>query len=187
MKKIIFIILFWSLLPFFSMAAPSEDEEDVKDLPVRERIFVGGYIGLQFGTITSINISPTIGYRITNRLSAGLGGTYQYYRDRGWLITSDFAYSTHIFGGSLFTRYFIIPQVFAHVEMEALNLDTRIDIMQEAQQGRFWEQNYFVGGGYRQSLGPRTFLNLMLLYNLNQNSVIHYQNPVFRFGLDVRL
>lgn len=186
MKIIATTLLFFALSVSLS-ASYSDDEKDVKDMKTRERIFIGGNLGIQFGTITAINISPTIGYRLTNKLSTGVGGTYQFYRDRGWLQTSDFSYSTHIYGGSVFARYLIIPQLFAHAEFESLNLDSRIGINRNHDGNRFWEQNYFVGGGYRQRLGPRTYLNLMLLYNLNSNSVIYYQNPIFRFGIDVRM
>lgn len=175
------------LISFSGYSAPMDDEKDVRDLPTRERIFVGGNLGLQIGTITSINISPTIGYLISNNLSAGIGGTYQYFRDRGWLRTANISYSTHIYGGSVFARYRITRAIFAHAEVEALNLDSRIGFMEQREESRFWEQNYFVGGGYRQALGPRTFLNLIVLYNFNTNSVIYQQNPIFRFGIDVSL
>ena len=182
------ILLFALLFICFSgNAAPMDDEKDVRDLPTRERIFIGGYLGLQIGTITSINISPTIGYLITNQLSAGVGGTYQYYRNRGWLLINNISYSAHIYGGSVFARYRITRNIFAHVELEALNLDSRIGFDVQREESRFWERNYFVGGGYRQELGPRTFLNVMLLYNFNSNSVIYHQNPIFRFGIDVSI
>jgi hypothetical protein len=187
MRLALVCIVFFSLMPNINFGASFDDEKDVKDMSTRERIFVGGYIGLQFGTITSVNISPTIGYRLSNKLSAGVGGTYQYYRNRGWLLVSDVSYSTHIYGGSVFARYLITRQFFAHGELEALNLDSRIGFSANPSENRFWERNYFLGGGYRQALGPRTFLNIMLLYNFNNNSVIYYQNPIFRFGLDVRM
>ncbi len=180
------------LLAFFMLTAPftvlASDEEDVKDLPFRERLYVGGYLGLQIGTITAINISPTVAYRFTNRITGGVGGTYQYYRDRGWGVNPEFSTSTHIYGGTVFTRYNITPRIFAQVEYEALNLDSQMGFLSGSSAGgRFWEHNYFAGGGYRAPLGPRAYLNLMLLYNFNSESVVHYQNPVFRFGIDVRL
>jgi hypothetical protein len=178
-------VLLMLILPFQAIA---DDEENVRDLPSRERIYVGGYIGLQIGTITAIVVSPTVAYRFTNRLTMGVGGTYQYYRDRGWGVSPEFSASTNIFGGSVFARYNITRQIFAHTEFEALNLDSQMGFgTGSSLDGRFWEYNYFAGGGYRTPLGPRAYLNLMILYNFNSESVVHYQNPVFRFGLDVRL
>lgn len=178
-------VLLLLILPFQAIA---DDEEKVRDLPTRERIYVGGYIGLQIGTITAIVVSPTVAYRFTNRYTMGLGGTYQYYRDRGWGVSPEFSASTNIFGGSVFARYNVTRQFFAHTEFEALNLDSQMGFgTGSSLDGRFWEYNYFAGGGYRTPLGPRAYLNLMILYNFNPESVVHYQNPVFRFGLDVRL
>lgn len=179
-------ILLLLIIPFQAIA--DDDEENVREMPARERIYVGGYIGLQIGTITAIVVSPTVAYRFTNRFTMGVGGTYQYYRDRGWGISPEFSASTNIFGGSVFARYNITRQFFAHTEFEALNLDSQMGFgTGTTADGRFWEYNYFAGAGYRTPLGPRAYLNLMILYNFNPESVVHYQNPVFRIGLDVRL
>ncbi|TVQ92315.1 MAG: hypothetical protein EA393_03950 [Bacteroidetes bacterium] len=186
MKKLFMLLsLFVLIISPYNVFA---DEEDVRDLPTRERIFVGGYIGLQIGTVTAIVVSPTIAYRFTNRLTMGLGGTYQYYRDRGWGISPEFSSSTNIFGGSAFARYSITPQFFGHIEYEALNLDSQMGFsLDSTNEDRFWEHNFFAGGGYRAPLSPRAFLNLMVLYNFNSESVVYYQNPILRIGLDVRL
>src|SRR6056297_1077148 len=41
----------------------SDDERDVKDMSTKERIIFGGYLGLQIGNlVTSVNVSPTVGY-----------------------------------------------------------------------------------------------------------------------------
>ncbi len=173
--------------PLFTFA--QDTEEKVKEIPLRERIYVGGNIGLQIGNLTtSVIISPTVGFRVTNRLTSGLGLTYQYYRNRGWGNLSGFTSVTHIYGGSIYSRYSITRQIFVHTEYEALNLDSQMNWqVTPGERGRFWEQNYFLGGGYRTQIGSRAFLNIMLLYNFNNNSVVHFQNPIFRFGLDVRL
>lgn len=186
-KKIFSILVILALL--FPLALKAEEDEDVKELPTRERIFLGGNIGLQISNInTMVVVSPIIGYRLTSRLSPGIGLTYQYYRDSGWANQSGFSAVTHIYGGSAFARYRIFPQLFAHVEFEALNLDSQMGFRTEPDRdSRFWEYNYFVGGGYRAFLGGRTHINLMLLYNLNNSSVVYYQNPIFRIGVDVRL
>jgi len=186
--KIVFsFILLLLLVP--GILKSQDTEEDVKDLPIRERIYVGGNIGLQIGNIsTSIIISPMVGFRVTNRLTSGLGLTYQYYRNRGWGNLSGFTSVTHVYGGNFYSRYSIIPQIFVHGEYEVLNLDSQMNWqVTPGERGRFWEHNYFLGGGYRSQLGPRAYLNLMVLYNFNNNSVVYFQNPIFRFGIDVRL
>jgi hypothetical protein len=118
-----------------------------------------------------------------------LGLTYQYYRYRGFGTNAGFTSVTHLYGGSLFSRYSITRQIFVHAEFENLSLDSQMvrGTISDDDDGRLWEQNYFLGGGYRAPIGPRAALNIMLLYNFNENSVVYFQNPIFRFGVEVNL
>jgi len=65
-----------------------------------DRIYIGGNFGLQFGNYTIVDLSPQIGYRITDRLTSGIGITYMYlkYTDPVY----NFSYKTNIYGGSIF-------------------------------------------------------------------------------------
>lgn len=183
MGKKLMLVISVLLLAVFQVAGQDDQERDVKDMKVRERIFVGGFLGLQFGTQTAINVSPLVGYRFTNRLSAGVGGTYQYYNDRFF----GHSQTTHVFGYSFFSRFRVIPRAFLHAEYERLNLVSRPTSAQFEPGTRIWEANYFLGGGYRQPLSEKVSFNFMVLYNFNPNSQAYYQNPIFRFGVDVSL
>ena len=55
------------------------------------RWFIGGNLGMQFGTVTVLDISPHAGYNLTNRLSFGAGITYQYVKEG----KGDYAYSSN--------------------------------------------------------------------------------------------
>ncbi len=165
-----------------SLLKGQDDGQGVGDMTTRERIFVGGSLGLQFGTITAISISPIVGYWITNRLSAGIGGTYQYYNDRSF----GQSFTTSVYGGGVFARFLVIPDAFIHAEYERASLESfRFD--PGSDQTRIWEDNYFVGAGYRLRIGEKAFFNIMLLFNLNDDSQVYYQNPHFRFGVDIGL
>jgi hypothetical protein len=143
----------------------------------RDRLFFGGNFGLQFGTQTIIEVAPIVGYRLTDRLAAGVGGKYIYYRFR----SAPFEYSTNMYGGSVFARYNILENLFAYTEYEILNLDAP-DPLNPYALRRTNVTSVFVGGGYRQLLGTRSSLNLMLLYNLNESTNSPYQNPILRIG-----
>ena len=93
MKKFLFF-LFLSIVSYTSTYAQDpiiikqdssvrdlDEEQDVRDLPFRQRIRIGGGIGgLQFGNPTVISVSPMVGYQATNDLTVGLAVDYQYYK-----------------------------------------------------------------------------------------------------------
>ena len=173
------LLLFTAL----STAMAGADEKSVKEMSTRERIFVGGFIGLQFGTFTAVNVSAQAGYRITNRFSAGLGSSYQY-ESSNWFGTS---FSSHVYGGSVFARYRVVARAFIHAENEWLSFQSRLPGMEPGERPRITETNTLLGLGYGLPLSDRVRLNVLLLYNLNSNSQVYYDNPFFRVGVDVGL
>lgn len=146
-------------------------------VPLRDRMFFGGNLAMQFGTITFIDISPLAGAMITNKLSGGVGLTYQYFRDSRFIGGEN-----NIYGGRLFGRYNVLPSVFLHSEYESLNLDLYNPISDTFQ--RAWVPGLFLGGGYFAPFGNRGGANFTFLYNLlfdNQRSP--YNQPyVIRVG-----
>jgi hypothetical protein len=123
-------------------------------------------------------LSPTVGYRFTEKLTSGIGITYNYYS----YSDKQYSYSTHIYGGKIFATHIITKDVFAHAEFEKLNLDA-FDYT-TFQTTRIWVTSLLVGGGYRMRIGERTSVNLMVLYNLNQTEYSPYQNPIIRVGFN---
>ncbi len=171
----------------------AQNKKTEEKLSLKDRIFFGGNIGLQIGTITQIEIAPLVGYRITPRLSAGLGIKYEYYKENTYFAN----FETHIYGGRLFSNYLFIKDlnnviplgfnggIFVQGEYEALNLETRIfDVLNEHPgQDRFWLHSVLVGGGLRIPAGERASINLTILYNLNESANTPYSNPIIRFGV----
>ncbi len=148
-----------------------------------DRVFTGGGIGLQFGSQTFINVTPIFGYRLTDKLAAGVSATYMYYKYKDY--NPAYSYSSSTYGGSIFSRYLIFENLFAHVEYELLRMQIHDDFSRLL--GTQDVISVLVGGGYRQMLGERSSINLMLLYNLNETSYSPYQNPILRlsFGFGI--
>lgn len=142
-----------------------------------ENIVVGGNVGAQFGTITVINLNPTIGYKFTDNWLVGFGGTYLYYEDQRYTPT----FSTNIYGGSIFSQYYFLEYFTAHIEYEILNVDAQFSTE------RVNVDALLVGGGYRSQIGANSFFNLMLLYNLIENVHYPYSNPIVRLGFGIGL
>lgn len=148
-----------------------------------KRWFVGGYVGAQFGDVTLIDVSPLAGYMITERIALGLGATYKFYRIRRFydpVLNQTIKYTSHIVGGSSFSRYFITKQIFAHGEYEYLRYKNQT-------YGTVDFNSIFLGGGYRQYFGQNSAVELVLLYNLNETHNSPYTNPVVRMGVAIGL
>ena len=152
----------------------------------RSKIYAGGNIGLLFGTITVVDIYPIIGYRLTKDLSAGFGVTYQYFSDNRYNPN----FSTSIYGGSVFARYVIVENLFAHSEYELIN---REFILIDTSTGTIVDRSrrnvgsLLVGGGYRQRIGSNSYFVLMALWNLNESVYSLYPNPIIRMGVNIGL
>ena len=177
------------------------------------RVSVGGWLGFQFGSITSVAISPEVKVRLVDQLYLGLGFTYEYVRYNDFFIDvrdgSFVDFSNSIYGGRIFARYYLgslfdnfLANVFFHAEYEYLY---SVVPYRQASQGVGYlnipyTNNYyvdgrsvseinsiFVGGGYRQPIGGRAFIDFLLLFNLNDTPYSPYNNPLFRIGFGMGL
>jgi hypothetical protein len=163
--------------------------------PLRDRIFFGGNFGLQFGTVTNIEVSPLAGIYLTPRLAVGPGIKYEYFKSN---YPGFVPYETHIYGGTVFARYMVIRDLseavglglniglFGHAEYEMLSLESRyfqIGAPPDAE-GRFYLHSILLGGGIYQPIGRRGGLLLMVLWNLNETASSPYSNPIFRIGFN---
>lgn len=172
------------LLNFKSLNAQINDRElasSRSENSLKSRLFYGGGFGLQFGTVTLIELSPLIGYKVTPKFGIGISPSYKYYRIMNYNSQS-VNLETNVFGGSVFARYMIIESIFAHAEYETLYYKIHfpgspIDMKQY--------NSLLVGGGYRQMIGENAAMNLMVLWNLNDTPDSPYSNPVIRIGFSV--
>lgn len=147
--------------------------------PLKDRMYFGGNFSLQFGRVTFIDVSPLAGVMLNERLSTGLGATYQYLKfSRN---------SSSVYGGRVFGRYNITRNIFAHTELESLNTAYVVPGLTPDQDRlvRDWVPGLFVGGGYFTPFGSRGGANITLLYNLTyDNRKSPYNEPyVIRVGL----
>jgi hypothetical protein len=156
------------ILAFLSISAAARAQPGFSD-----RLYFGGNVGFSFGRVTFAEVSPIVGYKITEKLSAGTGVTYIYFK------SGDF--STHIYGGRLFARYLISQSVFAHVEDELLSREI-IDFKGERR--RIDLNSVLVGGGFRQNISGRSFATIMVLFNLTPSIYSPYTNPIIRIGFN---
>lgn len=158
--------------------SPIKRNEKTKNGFDKDRLRFGGSFGASFGSITFVEISPTVGYLAKDYWLIGVGGRYMFYEEKNPYFT----YKTNIYGGSIFNQFYPLEQIILHGEIETLNLDDRRNIDK-----RINVTSVFVGGGYRSIIGDRAFASILLLYNINDSYNSPYTNPILRvsfgFGL----
>lgn len=214
MKKLIFTLLVFGCVINFAAAQEvysstgrplNKSQKNVKDEQLVEpsRFIYGGWglFGMGNGII-NVGITPVIGYRITDEFSAGIGLGYQYFRvkDFNTVITDvntgaeEFRpLNAHIYSPSVWGRYVIWSNIFAHVEYEQ-NI-----FSQRYYDNDFSEYPYpiikvnetlsvpslLAGGGLRQPIGDRASLIIMVLYDVLQDKNSPYYNTIaIRFGVN---
>lgn len=182
MKKLILSIWFALAAILVCQAQWGEEELDEQS-NWQDRIFTGGGFGLSFSReIDFVSVSPLIGYRINQRLAAGVGLQYQYAKYK--LFNPDF--TTNNYGASVFTRYNFYGPLFLHAEYEYLNYEFRVSIAESERRGY---NSIFGGGGLFQPLGRNAGLFVTVLYNFSYNTpgpndFFPYDSPwVIRAGI----
>jgi hypothetical protein len=156
----------------------------------KRKLFTGGNIGLQFGTLTVIEVSPLLGYQFTKRFAAGIGGNYLFVN--GTVNDPNgYYYYDHesIIGGRIFSRFSIIEQLFIHGEYEMINYKATFwDYSTSSyKEQRVTVPGLLAGAGYSQMLGERSSWNILILFELLQNTYYPYANPIIRMNFNFGL
>jgi hypothetical protein len=185
------LLLLSLLLSSTTFAQKNSDQSEVKDKPFKERLVFGGGLGLQFGTVTFIEVSPVVGYRVTDRLEAGIGLTYKYYKYKDFYFdqttNNRFDLKSNIYGASLYTRFSIFENIFLHAEYERLRYnydDIRIiggQFIREPTHANV--DGLFLGGGYKQRISSGAYFYIMALWDVIEDPLSPYKNPILRMGV----
>lgn len=188
---------FLLITSFVFLASVSTAQKAPRFSTFSDRFFYGGAFGLAIGHITQIDIMPLGGIWIFPQWSVGVSGRYSFYNHSGGVIAPEIRNSsTHIWGGSVFTQILPIPDfsevlplkidggLFFHAEYEKLFLSRRVfDPNLDVNSGKTWVDVYLIGVGYRQPLGRKSALNMMLLWDVSQGNYSPYpNNPMLRLN-----
>ncbi len=167
------------------------------------KVFIGGNLGFSFGNITLVDVSPLVGYKVTEQFVVGIGATYKYYKYNDFYYDpyskKYFDRTANYYGARLFSRYHfagelidIMEYIFVHAEYEYLWFD--YDIYERNTIGEIVKYkkhaevpSYLIGPGYRQSIGDNSYFTFLVLFNLNEVEETPYSNPIIRFGFDFGL
>lgn len=154
----------------------------------KSRVYVGGNFGLNFGTITMLELSPMAGFNFTERLSAGVGLSYIYFSDNRFVPSLRF----NMLGGRTFARFLIADQFFLHAEYERMSYKdlvfepgSTVGVMK-----RVWVPAIPVGIGYRSQVGANSFFTINLLYDVLSRDNVNTLYPgglLYRMGFIIGL
>jgi hypothetical protein len=177
------LLIFLAVAVFAQDTAPSQPKAKVKT-SVLDRFAIGGYLGVQFGTVTDVDISPVVTYRVLDPLYVGVGFTYIYYNDKRYIPD----YSTNSIGGKFYVRYFLWHDLFAQAEYDPINLSyydyyyDNTGLLVRGTKHKLWVNDMLIGAGYRQWLGQKSYATIMVFYNVNETNYSPYRNPIIRIG-----
>jgi len=194
LRVVLFSLISVSVSSLFSQTQPIESDEqsssvfegntdnsDNERKTWKDRIVVGGSLGAQFGNSTYVEVSPIVGYKVTDMFTAGIGFSYQYYKVNYNVITID-DYSMSVYGPRVFLQHDIIYGFFAHAEYEMMKYNFKYeDPLYDAYSGQV--PALFGGLGYNYAIGDKAKFQFMALYDfLNGPNSLYYSPWVIRMG-----
>lgn len=184
MKFIALLILsiFISVVSFAQFEDDTIDEESDQEESkfVKSNMYYGGYMSLSFGTYTVIGLTPLVGYKVSPQFSVGTQFSYEYVKDKSYAIE----FESSSYGISFFSRYRIIPQLYAHVEFSEMNYKL---FYTDGGSTREWVSFLWLGGGYSQPVSQNTWFNAQILFDVinNEHSPYYGWEPYFSVGFGV--
>jgi len=172
------------------MTASAQDPEfrtEEPKPPAAQRFYFGGSFGLQFGTVTNIELSPMVGFWLLPRLAVAAGPSFQYLKAPG--------IGTTIFGGRTYLQFTLVQDfsnlipvgagtgIFIQGEYELLSVEKRYVTLVYEDEGRVSSGNFLAGAGISQRTGRRSSLNITFLWCVSSDQYELYSNPVIRFEM----
>jgi hypothetical protein len=189
MKNIRIIIV---LLPLIFLI-PQQSTAQYWNPDKSSRFFVGGSIGLQFGSITNIEVAPMGGLNLLPRWNTGLSFVYNYINNT--LFNN---YKTSILGGRTFTEVVIlnnigkyipinlIDNIYLHGEYEILRYEgDYYNLLSGNSSNQHFVESINAGAGFGVPMGGNNTLKVSFLYNVTENEYYPYANPMIRLDLSI--
>ena len=165
---------------FLSFATLAQETNSLSGVPFKDRLFYGGNVGLNFGTVTYIYLAPTIGYKITEEFGAGIGPSYSYLKDKRY---ANYIYETDTYGGRIFAQYRVHPKAILYGEYEVINAE--VPNLLQTKLIRTNIESILLGGGYVTPISDRSSFVIMGLWNFSPSQYSLYENPIIRAGVNL--
>jgi len=169
----LFILCSYSVSAQYYEPNKKSDDKNKHEIPQGEKSFIdkihfGGNLGLQFGSYTSVYISPIAYYDVSDDFMVGLGFNYIYqkYKYSGENIT------TSIYGPRVAAMYRPFKSLMLSTEYEYNYFDYEI--------APKWYGSWFVGIGYSIPMGKKGGMYVSMSYDLLYDSYYTYNSSPWR-------
>tara|TARA_X000000950_G_C13782364_1_gene605689 strand:- start:380 stop:964 length:585 start_codon:yes stop_codon:yes gene_type:complete len=184
MKLAILTVSFLCALSMFSQGEDAYVVEENAKPPFKDRLFTGGNFGFNISNgLMYFEIAPILGYKVNDKLSAGVSGKYLYWgpTDKG----SPFL-SYKYYGGGLFSRYKLTNSIIASAEYELLNVQD-LNPISGSYGERTFSNVFLLGAGYTNEIMNNVNVQLFLLYDIidDPNSPYRYNYILGPNGIPV--
>ncbi len=194
MKKLIGVLfLFITITLPAQYVRPSEQGSTVSPdhtAPVPQKsiwdnLSLGGSFGLQFGSITFVEVEPLLNYHFGESFMIGVGPIYQYVNAQAQVYGFEYTASTY---GARVSALFFLPdelsKIFIMGEYDVLNVP-ELNSYNSIDRGNLTIP--LAGIGYRDKLSDKFSFFIYGLWNFNNSIYNPYTNPTINAGFDVGL
>ncbi len=199
MKKLLLICFSTFLVLSVSYAQTTKEEDDDEEKKggfKKENLFVGGNVGLGFGSGSfSFGIGPYFGYSINKYIDVAAALNYNYISQRSDFTTLKVRQS--IIGPSAFVRLYPVKFLFAHAQYE-YNFIKQKQIYGNGIPDIIFKDeapSVLIGPGFAsgRDADNKTFYYISVLFDVLKRENSPYTdnlgriNPIFRAGFNVAL
>ena len=161
----------------------ADDGPPKKGSSFSDQLVVGGGLNVGFSNGSFVlGASPQVGYKITDNWTAGIGGEFTYFST----AFEGQNFNTTVYGGNLFTRVFVTPNIVANSEFRYINapIYNEQDITSTT---RTWIPMWLVGASYYFETSARSGFLVGANYDLINDVNSPYEssfpyNPIITMG-----
>jgi hypothetical protein len=187
---VVLILLICSSISFTQVTDSVKTEESKTEVSKGttagvSKWYYGGSLGFGFSSnYFSISIQPIVAYKITPKLSLGGKIGYTYWSNSNVEPT----YNSSNYGGSIFSRYRIIPQLYAHAEFAYWSYENAyLNPLGGYTTERNWVPFLLLGGGFSQMISPNVWAYAEVLFDVinDSNSPYDEWDPFISVGVGV--
>jgi hypothetical protein len=152
-----------------------EEAKTIKEVPTKDRFHFGGSLSLQFGSYTSVYISPIVYYDVAKNFMLGAGFNY-IFQKYDWYGEE---YRSSIYGPKFAAIFNPIKQLIISSEFEYNYYDRDYDNYGSYHEA-YWQPTWYVGLGYRVPMGKRGGMYISFSYDLLYDSQFSYYANAWR-------